>query len=71
MASVPRGTKSLVSKHLTKDIWDQYHDKSDKCGVSFKTCVFSGCKNIDSGIGCYAGSEDSYTTFANFFSPWT
>ena len=63
----PEGTKSAVSKHLTKAIWDKYHDKSDKYGVSFKTCVFSGCKNVDSGIGCYAGSEDSYTAFKDFF----
>jgi len=63
----PADCKSLVSKHLTKDIWEKYHDKSDACGVSFKTCVFSGCQNIDSGIGCYAGSEDSYKTFNSFF----
>ena len=63
----PAGTTSLLSKHLTKDIWDKYHDKSDASGVSFKTCVFSGCQNTDSGIGCYAGSMDSYTTFADFF----
>ena len=52
----PAGCESLVSKHLTKDVWKAYHNKSDKYGVSFKTCVFSGAKNIDSGIGCYAGS---------------
>jgi len=63
----PAGTKSLVSKHLTKEIWDKYHDKKDASGVSFKTCVFSGCQNVDSGIGCYAGSMDSYTTFNDFF----
>jgi arginine kinase len=63
----PADCKSLVSKHLTKDIWDSYHNKSDAAGVSFKTCVFSGCQNVDSGIGCYAGSEDSYKTFSNFF----
>ena len=63
----PEGTKSLVSKYLTKKIWDKYKDKSDASGVSFKTCVFSGCKNVDSGIGCYAGSQDSYTTFKDFF----
>lgn len=63
----PAGTKSLVSKYLTKDIWNKYHDKSDASGVSFKTCVFSGCKNVDSGIGCYAGSADSYTAFKDFF----
>jgi len=63
----PEGTKSLVCKYLTQDIWDKYHDKSDKHGVSFKTCVFSGVKNLDSGIGAYAGSHDSYTQFADFF----
>ena len=63
----PADCKSLVSKYLTKEIWDKYHDKSDASGVSFKTCVFSGCQNIDSGIGVYAGSADSYTAFADFF----
>ena len=63
----PAGTKSLVCKYLTKDIWNKYHDKTDSCGVSFKTCVFSGCKNVDSGIGVYAGSENSYIAFKEFF----
>ena len=63
----PDGTTSLVSKYLTKDIWDKYHDKKDASGVSFKMCVFSGCQNTDSGIGCYAGSADSYTAFSDFF----
>ena len=63
----PADCKSAVSRHLTQDIWQEHHDKSDAAGVSFKTCVFSGCQNVDSGIGCYAGSMDSYTTFATFF----
>jgi hypothetical protein len=63
----PEGTKSLVCKYLTQDIWDKYHDKSDKFGVSFKTCVFSGVKNLDSGIGAYAGSHDAYSQFSDFF----
>tara|TARA_B110000305_G_C18892026_1_gene382306 strand:+ start:248 stop:454 length:207 start_codon:yes stop_codon:yes gene_type:complete len=29
--------------------------------------ILSGCQNIDSGIGIYAGSHDSYTTFAEVF----
>ena len=48
-------------------MWDKYHDKSDSAGVSFKTCIFSGCKNLDSGIGVYAGSENSYVAFKDFF----
>ena len=63
----PEGTTSLLSKFLTKEIWEMYHDKVDAAGVSFKQCIFSGCKNLDSGIGVYAGSEDSYTAFNVFF----
>lgn len=37
--------------------------------MSFKTCIFSGCKNVDSGIGVYAGSEAAYTQFNKLFDP--
>merc|ERR1712195_405153 len=52
---------------MTKEIWEEYKDKSCKAGVTFKTCVFSGVANQDSGIGVYAGSHDSYTTFCKMF----
>ena len=29
--------------------------------------ILSGCQNVDSGIGVYAGSHDSYTTFEELF----
>ena len=60
-------TKSLLSKFLTQEIWDEYKDKSCKEGVTFKTCCFSGVANQDSGIGLYAGSHDAYTTFNKLF----
>ena len=56
----PEGTKSLLSKHLTQEVWNEYKDECDKYGVSFKTCILSGCQNVDSGIGVYAGSHDAY-----------
>jgi arginine kinase len=62
-----KGTSSELSKCLTKEIWEEYKDMSCKAGVSFKTCIFSGIKNQDSGIGIYAGSQDSYTTFNKLF----
>ena len=65
----PDGTKSLLCKHLTKEVWDEYKDMKDDCGVSFKTCIFSGCQNVDSGIGLYAGSHSSYTKFCKLFDP--
>jgi len=60
----PPGTKSLLSKCLSRDLWDQLKDKNDTSGVSFRQAILSGCQNTDSGIGVYAGSHDSYTTFA-------
>jgi hypothetical protein len=48
-------------------MFQQFSDVKDPYGFSFQEAIFSGCKNVDSGIGVYAGSHDSYTTFAPFF----
>ena len=63
----PAGTKSLLSKYLTREIWEKYNGVNDKAGFNFKDAIFSGCQNVDSGIGVYAGSQDSYTTFKDLF----
>jgi arginine kinase len=42
---------------LTKEIWEEYKDESCEKGVSFRTCIFSGIANLDSGIGVYSGSH--------------
>ena len=41
----------------------------DEYGVSFRTCIFSGIQNLDSGIGLYAGSSDSYAKWNQLFDP--
>lgn len=56
-----------MSKYLTPQVWRQLKDKKDKHGFTFKEAIFSGCKNTDSGIGVYAGSHDSYSSFAPLF----
>ena len=38
-------------------------------GFPFKHAILSGCQNVDSGIGVYAGSHDSYKTFSGMFDP--
>jgi hypothetical protein len=63
----PSGTKSLLSKYLTKELWEKLDDVKDKHGFTFKEAIFSGSKNTDSGIGVYAGSHDSYSAFADLF----
>jgi hypothetical protein len=64
----PDGTKSLLLKNLTKDLWAQLKNAKDRHGFTFKQAIFSGCKNTDSGIGVYAGSHDSYHVFGGLFS---
>ena len=39
----PAGTTSLVSKYLTKDVYNKYKGQKDKAGVSFEQMVLSGC----------------------------
>jgi hypothetical protein len=63
----PPGTKSLLSKLLTRDIWQKYKYQKDKCNFTFKEAIFSGAKNVDSGIGVYAGCHQSYAEFSDLF----
>lgn len=67
MVCFPPGTKSLLSKYLTPEIYAKYRGKKDAAGVSFEQMILSGCQNVDSGIGVYAGSHDSYYTFDGLF----
>lgn len=60
----PAGTKSLLSKCLTRDIWNQCKDRKDKYGYTFQQVIFSGCKMVNSGIGIYAGCHEGFYTFA-------
>ena len=60
----PPGTKSLLSKNLDSAVWDQLKDAKDQCGFSFRGAILSGCQNVDSGIGVYAGCHQSYEAFA-------
>jgi len=48
-------------------VYAKYAGKKDKAGVAFEQMILSGAQNVDSGIGIYAGSHDSYTTFCDIF----
>lgn len=63
----PSGCTSLLSKYLTKDVYEKYKGKKDSCGVSFERMILSGTQNVDSGIGVYAGCHKSYYEFGEGF----
>jgi hypothetical protein len=63
----PSGTSSLLSKCLTRDVWEKCKDRKDKYGYTFKQAIFSGAKWTNSGVGVYGGSHELTSTSA----PWT
>jgi creatine kinase/arginine kinase len=65
----PKDCKSLLCKYLTRDIFEELKDRKTSSGFTLQDVINSGVVNIDSGIGVYAGDEESYFTFAPLFDP--
>ena len=65
--SFPNDCKSLLCKHLTKDMFEQLKNKKTAYGFTLQKAINSGVQNLDSGIGVYAGDIESYETFAPLF----
>ena len=61
--------KSLMAKYLTKDIYDELKELKTSNSFTLEKAIASGVKNPDSGIGVYAGDQESYTTFEKLFDP--
>lgn len=60
---------SMVSKYLTKDVFDNLVDLKTESGFTLEEAINSGVKNQDSSIGVYAGDKQSYELFGKLFNP--
>jgi len=60
-------SKSLLAKYLTKEVFQELKNKTTSSGYTLEQVINSGVQNPDSGIGAYAGDEDSYKIFALLF----
>ena len=65
----PDDCSSLLSKYLTLECFESLKDKSTLNGFTLEQAINSGVVNLDSGIGVYAGDQDSYSVFAPLFDP--
>tara|TARA_B100001063_G_scaffold243982_1_gene275750 strand:+ start:323 stop:1372 length:1050 start_codon:yes stop_codon:yes gene_type:complete len=65
----PSDCKSLLSKYLTKEVYEELKNKKTSSGFTLSQTIASGVENFDSGIGIYAGDIESYHTFAALFDP--
>ncbi|KAH8379970.1 hypothetical protein KR009_008223 [Drosophila setifemur] len=63
-------SKSLLRKHLTKEIFDKLKTKTTPSfNSTLMHCINSGMCNPDSGVGIYAPDAEAYTVFADIFDP--
>ncbi|XP_037077093.1 LOW QUALITY PROTEIN: uncharacterized protein LOC119098276 [Pollicipes pollicipes] len=62
-------SKSLLRKHLTRDVLEQVKRRRTRHGATLMDVIRSGVANLDSGVGVYAPDGDAYTVFAPLFDP--
>ncbi|KAK0397419.1 hypothetical protein QR680_002118 [Steinernema hermaphroditum] len=65
--SEAKDCKSLLKKHLTKEVVDELKHRKTKMGASLYDVIRSGVFNLDAGVGVYAPDAESYRTFAPLF----
>lgn len=65
----PKECTSLLCKHLSPEIFETLKDKKTANGFTLEQAIHSGIQNVDSGIGVYAGDEETYNVFATLFDP--
>ncbi len=65
----PQDCKSLLSKHLSLEVFEALKDKKTSNGFSLEQAINSGVRNLDSGIGVYAGDKESYALFGALLDP--
>lgn len=62
-------SKSLLKKHLTREIFDKTKNLKTSLGSTLLDCIQSGVENLDSGFGIYAPDAEAYALFAPIFDP--
>ena len=65
----PKECQSLLCKYLSPEVFEELKDKKTAFSFTLEQAINSGVKNIDSGIGVYAGDEESYELFSSLFNP--
>lgn len=54
-------SKSLLKKHLSREIFDKLKNKKTSFGSTLLDCIQSGIENLDSGFGIYAPDSEAYS----------
>lgn len=66
---LPKDCDSMLHKHLTPEVFEELKNLKTSNNFTLQQAIQSGIDNVDSGIGVYAGDEESYTVLAKLFDP--
>lgn len=58
---------SILSKVLTKEIFDKYRFVQDNQNIFFESNILSGCQDLLSVVGAVAPTLDAYTVFSDLY----
>ena len=61
--------QSLMAKYLSEALHVELKERVTSNGFTLQKAIQSGLDNPDSGIGIYAGDEESYELFSSIFDP--
>ena len=65
----PKACTSLLCKYFTPEVFEALKEKRTGFDFTVAQAINSGVENPDSGIGVYAGDEESYEVFDLLFDP--
>lgn len=61
--------RSLMAKHLTKELYDKLKDTKSSKGYTLDQAIQTGIDNAHLGVGIVAGDEDCYAVFKEIYDP--
>ncbi|GLE11121.1 hypothetical protein PINS_up023429 [Pythium insidiosum] len=61
--------RSLMAKHLTKELYDKLKDKHSSKGYTLDQAIQTGIDNAHLGVGIVAGDEECYSVFKDIYDP--
>lgn len=63
------GCASLLSRHLTRRVWEELKDLETGSGYTAADLIRSGVEQQESSVGVYAGDAESYDLFSPLLTP--
>jgi len=61
--------RSLMAKHLSKEIYEELKDKRSSKGFTLDAAIQTGIDNAHLGVGVVAGDEECYEVFKSLMDP--